>query len=79
MPFLLFSQNNNLNWVNTISSQGQNTAYSFSYDSQGFVYSVGSFESTTEFDNRTSSSLIETSSGASDIFLTKYSPSGSLA
>lgn len=71
----IFSQNLELDWVNTLGKGFPDHVDAITKDGAGNIYAVGSFQHTVDFDPGNGSNSI-TSKGARDVFVTKYDSNG---
>jgi hypothetical protein len=71
-----YSSGNTYQWTNTIGSTGTDQAVGIIVDNSGNVYVTGAFTGTVDFNPGTGTDN-KTSSGGTDIFLTKYNSEGS--
>lgn len=62
-------------WVNVIGSTSNDDAYSIDFDDSGNVYLAGWFSGTADFDPGPGVFNL-TSAGSTDVFVSKYSPTG---
>ncbi len=72
-----FSQNQNLQWVNQLGAGGSDYVYGLATDASGNIYATGGFNGTVDFDPGPGVTNL-TSAGFTDIYVAKYSSSGSL-
>lgn len=62
-------------WAKQITGSNQKSIQSIAIDSQGYVYTTGTFKGTTDFDPGTNTSFL-TSNGNEDIFVQKLDSNG---
>jgi hypothetical protein len=72
-----FDPSGNLLWANRIGGSGADRGINIAVDSDGNIFSTGFFNGTVDFDS--SERVVNlTSSGGSDIFISKFNASGNL-
>ena len=74
---ILHAQNPNLDWGFAVGNSNEQNGYDIAQDSQGNVYSTGTFAGTVDFDPSISVSNI-TSNGDQDVYLRKIDNLGNL-
>lgn len=75
--FQTFQAQINLDWVNTLSSSGEQRGYATQIDADGYIYNCGRFTGTVDFDPSNGTTQL-TSIGLGDIYLSKTNESGNL-
>ncbi|WP_428662009.1 SBBP repeat-containing protein [Runella sp.] len=66
-----YDKSGSVQWVQSAGGTGNDFGYGIAVDGNGNVYVTGAFSGTATF-----GSAIKTSAGETDIFITKYNPSG---